>query len=118
MNVLIYNKSRKKSFRKSKRIISSVLPQISNRVNIGNIPKRIAIKLVEDLRKSVNRGTKIEVYIEDLDGYMGFKMFAIGKKSGDSFFDIKTKLDEFFQPIKKIISTPKKPKYFPDKKYL
>lgn len=109
MNVLIYNKSRKKSFRKSKRIISSVLPQISNRVNIGNIPKRIAIKLVEDLRKSVNRGTKIEVYIEDLDGYMGFKMFAIGKKSGDSFFDIKTKLDEFFQPIKKIISTPKKP---------
>lgn len=109
MNVLIYNKSRKKSFRKSKRIISSVLPQISNRVNIGNIPKRIAIKLVEDLRKSVNRGTKIEVYIEDLDGYMGFKMFAIGKKTGDSFFGIKTKLDEFFQPVKKIISTPKKP---------
>ena len=109
MNVLIYNKSRKKSFRKSKRIISSVLPQISNRVNIGNIPKRIAIKLVEDLRKSVNRGTEIEFYIEDLDGYMGFKMIPIGKKPLNSFFDIETRLDEFFQPVKKIILTNKKP---------
>lgn len=81
-------------------MISSVLPQISNRVSIGNVPKRIAIKLVEDLRKNVNRGAKIEFYIEDLDSYMGFKMIPIGKKSKESFFDIKTSLDDFFKPIK------------------
>lgn len=102
MIVLIFNKSRKKSFRRTKRIISSVLPPLSNRLNIGSIPRRIILQLIDDLKKVVNRGTKIEFYIEDSDGYMGFKMVSIGKKSKESFFEIPTKFDRFLDlPPKK-----------------
>ncbi len=98
MNVLIFNKSRKKSFRQTKRLISAVLPQISNRLNIGDIPKRVILKMIEDLRKIVNRGTCIEIYIEDRSGYMGFRLINIGKIKGINFFSIPQKNDKFFIP--------------------
>lgn len=79
MIILIYNRSRKKRFRSTKRVISSVLPSISNRLNIGNIPKRVIEELILDLKKFSGRGTAIEIYIENKDGYHGFEICMIGK---------------------------------------
>jgi hypothetical protein len=79
MIILIYNRSRKKRFRSTKRIISSVLPSISNRLNIGSIPKRVIEELILDLKKFSGRGTAIEIYIENKDGYHGFELCTIGK---------------------------------------
>lgn len=79
MIILIYNRSRKKRFRSTKRIISSVLPSISNRLNIGSIPKRVIESLILDLKKISGRGTAIEIYIENKDGYNGFELCTIGK---------------------------------------
>ncbi|HCJ8469709.1 TPA: hypothetical protein NV714_003517 [Escherichia coli] len=94
MIVLVLNRSRKKSFRSSKRIISSVLPSITNRLNIGDIPQRIIIDLIKDLRNKVNRGTSIEVYIQDKSGYHGFKLVQIGKtKKQSELFTIPSKID-------------------------
>lgn len=94
MIVLILNRSRKKSFRGSKRIISSVLPSITNRLNIGDIPQRIIIQLIKDLKNKVNRGTSIEVYIQDKSSYHGFKLVQIGKVNKKvELFTIPSKLD-------------------------
>lgn len=57
----------------------------------------------------ISPSSHMVLYIEDLNGYIGFKMIPIGKKPTNSFFDIETNLDEFFQPVKKIILTNKKP---------
>lgn len=80
MIVLILNRSRKKKFRSTKRIISSVLPSITNRLNIGDIPQRVIIQLIKDLKMKAGRGISIEIYIQDKTAYHGFKLVQIGKK--------------------------------------
>lgn len=92
MKVLIYNRSRKKRFRSTKRIISSVLPSISNRLNIGNVPKRVIEQLILQLKMVSGRGTAIEIYIENSDGYHGFEVVFIGKKNSKvDIFEINKK---------------------------
>lgn len=94
MIILVLNRSRKKSFRSSKRIISSVFPSITNRLNIGDIPQRIIIQLIKDLKLKANRGTSIEIYVQDKTGYHGFKLIQIGKvKSHVDLFTIPSKFD-------------------------
>lgn len=90
MNIIIINYSRKKSFRKTKRVVSSVLPSITNRVNFGNIPKRVIIKLIKDLKSLVSKGVIIKVFIESKEGYRGFKCIEIGKKDFKYEFWINT----------------------------
>lgn len=80
MIVVIKNKSKEKCFAKSKRIISSILPQIDIRLNIGDIPERILIQLIKDLRKTASRGTKIKIFIKKDGGFSGFYLYEIGKK--------------------------------------
>lgn len=80
MIVIVHNKSRKKSFRTTKRIISTVLPAIDIRINLGDIPERVLNTLIEELRKTVNRGTNIKIFIKKHNGFSGFKMIEIGKK--------------------------------------
>lgn len=79
MRVLVFNKSRKRRFRSTKRIISSVLPSISNRLNIGDIPKRVLEKMILNLKSVAGKGTAIEIFIENKDGYHGFEVYFIGK---------------------------------------
>lgn len=79
MNIIIINSSKKKSFRSSKRIIGMVLQLITNRVAIGDIPKRVFIKLLLDLKKNTTRGTSIQVFFEAKNiGFRGFKCIQIG----------------------------------------
>lgn len=95
MKILILNNSRKKSFRQTKRIISAILPAINNRLNIGDLPKRIIIQLLKELKGMVNRGTSIQIFIEDASGYQGFKLVEIGKiKIHLEFFKIACGLDK------------------------
>lgn len=81
MRVLIFNKSRKKRFRKSKRIISSVIPSISNRLNIGDVPQRVINELIAQLKSISGKGTAVEIYIENKSGYHGFEIVFIGKRN-------------------------------------
>lgn len=92
MIILILNRSRKKSFRSTKRMISAVIPSITNRLNMGDVPKRIAMEMIKNLKMKVNRGTSIEVYIQDKSGYHGFKLIQIGK--------VKSHVEEFTCPSK------------------
>lgn len=88
MYVIIINSSKKKSFRSSKRIIAMVLQPITNRTAIGDIPKRILIDLIKNLRKNTTRGTSIQVFFEAKNiGFRGFKCVQIGvqKKNLEEF---------------------------------
>ena len=94
MRILVLNRSRKRKFRSTKRIITSVIPSITNRLNIGDIPQRVIIQLIKDLRLLSGRGVSIEVYIEDKSAYHGFKLFQIGKKMNHvEIFTTPSKLD-------------------------
>lgn len=91
MNIIILNLSKKKSFRQTKRMISMVLPSITNRLNIGDLPSRVIIKLIKDLKSKVNRGTNIKIFVESKEGFRGFKCFEIGKKNFEFEFWINSK---------------------------
>lgn len=81
MLILVLNRSRKRKFRSTKRVITSVLPSITNRLNIGDVPQRVIIQLIKDLKVFSGRGISIEVYIQDKSAYHGFKLVQIGKKT-------------------------------------
>lgn len=79
MIIVIINSSKKKSFRRSKRIIAGVLQPISNRISLGDIPKRVLIELLKNLKISVTKGTSIQAFIESKNiGFRGFKCIQIG----------------------------------------
>ena len=80
MRVVVVNLSKKKSFRKSKRIVSAVLPSITIRVNLGDVPRRVLLVLLKNLKSSASRGTQLKVFFEDNQGYHGFKCVEIGPR--------------------------------------
>lgn len=80
MFVVIQNKSKGKSYRKTKRIISMVLPKVDIRLNIGDIPLRVLEKLIKNLKCEVNRGTNIKIFIKTASGFLGTTLIEIGKK--------------------------------------
>jgi len=75
------NRSRKKAFRRTKRVVSALLPSISNRVNIGDIPKRVLLELVKNLRHGTTKGVSIQLFFEEKQGFRGFKCIEFGTKS-------------------------------------
>lgn len=81
MLVVVVNSSRKKSFRRSKRIVSAVLPSVTIRVNLGHLPKRVLLQLIENLKQSATRGTNLKLFFEDKTGFFGLKCVEIGPRS-------------------------------------
>ena len=98
MLVVIHNKSKGKQFRTTKRIICSVLPFIDIRLNMGNIPLRVLIQLVKNLRACSRRGTYVQVFYKANEGYHGFKLFEIGRKSKwlEPFVECASAVDQDF----------------------
>ena len=80
MIIIILNKSKNNSFKKSKRIINKVLPKVDIRLNIGDIPYRVFIKLVKDLKKSTVKGTSVKIFIHNKECYHNFNIIQIGTK--------------------------------------
>lgn len=79
--VVVVNLSKKKTFRKSKRIVSAVLPQVSKRVNLGDIPVRVLLELIRKLKEAASRGTKVKIFYEAKQGYVGMKCVEVGSPS-------------------------------------
>jgi len=77
---VIHNKSKGKQFRATKRIISEVLPFVDIRLNIGNIPLRVLLKLIKNLRLVSRRGTCVQIFFKANEGYHGFKLVEVGRK--------------------------------------
>lgn len=96
MIVIIINSSKKKSFRSSKRLIAMTVQPISNRVAIGDLPKRVLIELLKNLRANTTKGTSIQVFIEAKNiGFRGFKCIQIGfyKKNLEEFMFANSLID-------------------------
>lgn len=97
MNVIIINSSKKKAFRKSKRIISAVIPSVTNRVSLADIPKRILIELIKNLKLATTRGTSIQIFFESkILGFRGFKCIQVGVEKNNlaEFVNSKSLIDK------------------------
>ncbi len=86
MLIIVVNKSRKRRFLTSKRILSSILFPVEQRVHIGNVPSRTIADLIKKLKSISGNGMNIKMFVESNEGYHGFKMISIGKK--ESKYDI------------------------------
>lgn len=96
MIVVVINSSKKKSFRSSKRLIAMVVQPISNRISIGDLPKRVFIEMIKNLRASATKGTSIQVFFEAKNiGFRGFKCVQIGfyKKNLEEFMFANSLID-------------------------
>lgn len=96
MLIITVNKSRKRRFLTSKRIISSILFPVEPRVHLGDIPSRSIIDLISKLKSISGNGMNIKIFIESKEGYHGFKMISIGKAEGkyDIFESSNSSIDE------------------------
>lgn len=80
--VTVVNYSKKKSFRSSKRLITQVLPSITNRVNLGCLPKRILLRFIKNLKRNATKGTSVKIFFEAKGlGCRGYKCIEVGTKS-------------------------------------
>ena len=79
MKIIIINRSTKLSLNTTQKIISQVLEPIYRRVNAGDIPMRVLIQLIKNLKKIATKSTSIKVFISTDIGYKGFKCIEIGK---------------------------------------
>lgn len=80
MYVVIQNKSKKKVFRKTKRLITSIIPLVDKRLNIGDIPERILFQLIDDLKRMSSRGMNVKIFIYNKQNSFKFDLIEIGKK--------------------------------------
>ena len=108
MITIVMNRSRKKAFRRTKRMVSAVLPSISNRMNIGDLPRRVLLELIKNLRHGTTKAVSIQLFFEEKEGFRGFKCIEFGtKRSGlqdfvqvDSRFDLDLMAKGLLRPPK------------------
>ena len=106
MLVFVVNASKKKAFRRTKRIIASVLQPISNRIALGDVPKRVLIAFIKNLKSNTTKGTSVQIFIESKNiGFRGFKCIQVGtiKLNLEEFTTAKSLIDKDLV-INKIIS--------------
>jgi hypothetical protein len=60
--ICVQNSSDGKSYTETKRVVGSVIPRMDIRLNIGDVPKRVLLKLIKDLRGIANKSTEIKIY--------------------------------------------------------
>ena len=92
-------------------MISAVLPTISNRVNIGDVPKRVLVELVKNLRHGTTKGVCIQLFFEEKQGFRGFKCIEFGTKlarlcdfvNTDSRFDLDLAAKGLLPPPKRAL---------------
>lgn len=80
MFIVIHNKSKGRVFRKTKRIITSVLPLVDKRLNIGDLPLRVLNQLIENLKKCASQGLNIKIFIYKKQYAFKFELIELGKK--------------------------------------
>ncbi len=80
MLIIVFNKSRKRRLKQTKRILSNILFPVYDRLHLGNIPSRNIIDLIKKLKTHSGSGTNIKIFIESKEGYHGVKLISIGKK--------------------------------------
>jgi hypothetical protein len=110
MLVVVYNKSRKRRLKQTRRVLSSILFPIEKRLHIGDIPSRNIIDLIKKLKESSGIGLNIKFFIESKEGYKGFKLISLGKKNEllEQFEISSSKIDEKLIKNKIIKSDPYK----------
>ena len=95
MNIVVFDNSSGKAWKKSRRLFAALLPQVSTRMFIGSLPKRIIEQLMYDLRCVVNKKSQVSIFVENKDGYSGWEGHFFGS-------DRPTQLEDFFSSSKYI----------------
>ena len=87
MIIICQDKSRtERTFRKSRRVLSSLLFRISKRVYIGSLPRRIIGQLIRHLKINASKGSNIYIWVENKSGFMGFELVRIGPQGEENHF--------------------------------
>ena len=81
MIVVVHNQSTRRAFRRTKRIITAVLPAVGIRLNLGDVPKRVMLALTGKLRDATTKGTCVKMFVADSSAYRGFKCIEFGTKA-------------------------------------
>jgi hypothetical protein len=79
MNIVIFDSSRGKAYKKTKRVFASLLVEISKRYYVGTLPSRVIKELLNNLTKKVSRLSDIIVLVEQIDGFHGWTGYHFGR---------------------------------------
>jgi hypothetical protein len=79
MKIVVYDNSRGKAYKKTKRIFRSLLIEISNRCYIGNLPSRTIKDLLCNVKRKLSKLSDILILVEQIDGFHGWTGYHYGK---------------------------------------
>ncbi len=96
MIVVVYNNSRKRRMKKTKRILSSILFPVNHRLHIGNISSKNIVELINKIKDISGQGLNVKFFFESKEGYNGFKLIQIGKKEEkyEILENVESKIDD------------------------
>lgn len=79
MNIVVFDNSKGKSYRKTRRHFSKLLVRLTDRQFVGNLPSRIIEQLLKNVRHMVSKNSDVLILVADKDGFHGWKGYHYGK---------------------------------------
>lgn len=79
MNIIVFDNSRGKSYKKTCRHFSKVLIKISDRKFVGNLPRRIIEEMIFNVSKMVSKKSNLLILVANKDGFHGWAGYHFGK---------------------------------------
>ena len=80
MNIIVFDNSGGKSWKHSRRLFSSLLPTLTDRIFVGRLSKRVIESMIYDLKGKISRRSEILLLISNKSGYHGWEGYYYGRK--------------------------------------
>ena len=98
MNVVVFDNSRGKAYKKTKRIFASLLIELNKRCYVGALPARTIKEILNNITKKVSKLSDIIILVEQVDGFHGWTGYHFGRPIS------KIKYENFIKTNKYIIN--------------
>ncbi len=98
MKIVVYDNSRGKAYKKTKRVFASLLIEVTKRCYLGTLPARIIKEMMYNISKKLSKLSDIIIFVEQVDGFHGWTGYHFGKPIS------KIKYEKFIKTNKYIIN--------------
>lgn len=97
MNIIVFDNSRGKAYKKTRRHFSKILFKISDRNFVGTLPRRVIEELLFNLRKMVSKKSDLLILVAEKDGFLGWAGYHYGPPHVKQKYDFFLKTNRYIE---------------------
>ena len=88
MNIVVFDNSQGACYKKTRRHLTKILVNITDRKYVGNLPSRIINDLLANMQKMVSKNSDVLILVEKKNGFHGWIGYHFGKsKEKEKYVD-------------------------------